>query len=114
MDNCLPVGNNGPAKRQKKTSCMYYQQEQSKSVHSLGLAWFFLSRQHDVIASFSLACGGCRQIFCRENILEVFLQVYNKKLFYFIFYLPLFNELCYNLDRREAHVAISWLCLMAT
>ena len=32
----LPVGATGPAKRQKKTSCIYYRQDRSQSVHSPG------------------------------------------------------------------------------
>ena len=38
----LPVGATGPAKRQKKTSCIYFQQDRSQSVHSLGVASYFL------------------------------------------------------------------------
>ena len=38
----LPVGATGPAKRQKKMSCMYYRQDRSRSVHSPGGALYFL------------------------------------------------------------------------
>ena len=38
-----------------ETSCIYYWQDRSQSVYSLGGASYFLSRQHDVIASFSLS-----------------------------------------------------------
>ena len=37
----LPVGVTSPAKRQKKTSCIYYQQDRSQSVHSVGGASYF-------------------------------------------------------------------------
>ena len=38
----LPVDATGPAKRQKKTSCIYYRQDRSQSVHLLGGASYFL------------------------------------------------------------------------
>ena len=45
----LPVYVTGPAKRQKKTSCIYYRQDQTRSVAHTS----FLPRQCDVIASSS-------------------------------------------------------------
>ena len=42
MDNCFT----GPAKRQKKTSCIYYRQDRSQSVHSPGGASYFISCLH--------------------------------------------------------------------
>ena len=38
----LPVGAAGPTKCQKKTFCIYYWQDRSQSVHSLGGASYFL------------------------------------------------------------------------
>ena len=57
MDNANPAGTDRPAKREK--SCPeFHWQDRSSTVHLLGGdCTSFLSRQHDVVASFS--CGGC-------------------------------------------------------
>ena len=59
-----PVGADRPAKRQKKTSCV------STSwpvpvlcIRQVAHGIYFLSRQHDVIASFCLARVLCRRVF---------------------------------------------------
>ena len=64
----LPVGATGPAKRQKKTSCIYYRQDRSQSVHSPGGASYFIScLPIDVIASFSF---GAKRV-CRRFSSEI-------------------------------------------
>ena len=64
----LPVGATGPAKRQKKTSCIYYRQDRSQSVHSPGGASYFIScLPIDVIASFSFGAKECADIFIRDT-----------------------------------------------
>ena len=70
----LPVGATGPAKRQKKTSCIYYRQDRSQSVHSPGGASYFIScLPLDVIASFSFGAKECAEEFLQRYAFE-FLQ----------------------------------------
>ena len=70
----LPVGATGPAKRQKKTSCIYYRQDRSQSVHSPGGASYFIScLPLDVIASFSFGAKECAEDFLQRYAFE-FLQ----------------------------------------
>ena len=70
----LPVGVTGPAKRQKKTSCIYYRQDRSQSVHSPGGASYFIScLPLDVIASFSFGAKECAEEFLQRYAFE-FLQ----------------------------------------
>ena len=60
----LPVGTTSPAKRQKKTSCIYYRQDRSQSVHSPGGASYLIScLPIDVIASFSFGAKECAEEF---------------------------------------------------
>ena len=66
----IPVSTTGLAKRQKKTFCIYYRHKRSQSVHSSGVALYFLP----VIVSFCLARGVCRHVSYRET----FLKFYNK------------------------------------
>ena len=66
----LPVGATGPAKRQKKTSCIYYRQDRSQSVHSPGGASYFIScLPIDVIASFSFGAKECADNFHQRYVL---------------------------------------------
>ena len=67
----LPVGVTGPTKCQKKRSCIYYRQDRSLSVHSLGGTSYFLSRQCDVIASFLFGAWSVQTCFQQRNIFEV-------------------------------------------
>ena len=68
----LPVGATGPAKRQKKTSCIYYRQDRSQSVHSPGGASYFIScLPLDVIASFSFGAKECAEEFLQRYVFEV-------------------------------------------
>ena len=68
----LPVGATGPAKRQKKTSCIYYRQDRSQSVHSPGGASYFIScLPIDVIASFSFGAKECAEDFLLRYVFEV-------------------------------------------
>ena len=65
----LPVGATGPAKCQKKTSCIYYR---SQSVHSPGGASYFIScLPLDVIASFSFGVKKCAEEFLQRYVFEV-------------------------------------------
>ena len=65
----LPVGATGPAKRQKKTSCIYYRQDRSQSVHSPGGASYFIScLPLDVIASFSFGAKECAEDFLQRYV----------------------------------------------
>ena len=68
----LPVDATGPAKRQKKTSCIYYRQDRSQSVHSPGGARYFIScLPIDVIASFSFGAKECAEVFLQRYVFEV-------------------------------------------
>ena len=70
----LPVDATGPAKRQKKTSCIYYRQDRSQNVHSPGGASYFIScLPLDVIASFSFGAKECAEEFLQRYAFE-FLQ----------------------------------------
>ena len=68
----LPVGATGPAKRQKKTSCIEYRQDRSGVyIHQVAHRTSFLSRQHDIIASFSFGVWGVWTCFQRETFFEL-------------------------------------------
>ena len=79
----LPVGATGPAKRQKKTSCIYYRQDRSQSVHSPGGASYFIScLPIDVIASFSFGAKECAEDFLQRYVFEVLQQTLPSFLFF--------------------------------
>ena len=79
----LPVGATGPAKRQKKTSCIYYRQDRSQSVHSPGGAWDFIScLPIDVIASFSFGAKECAEDFLQRYVFEVLQRTLPSFLFF--------------------------------
>ena len=88
----LPVGATGPAKRQKKTSCIYYQHDRSQSVHSPGGASYFIScLPLDVIASFSFGAKECAEEFLQRYVFEVLQQIPPS----FVFFIS--TEYLYNL-----------------
>ena len=79
----LLVGATGPAKRQKKTSCIYYRQDRSQSVHSPGGASYFIScLPIDVIASFSFGAKECAEDFLQRYVFEVLQQTLPSFLFF--------------------------------
>ena len=79
----LPVGATGPAKRQKKTSCIYYRQDRSQSVHSPGGASYFIScLPIDVIASFSFGAKECAEDFLQRYVFEVLQRTLPSFLFF--------------------------------
>ena len=79
----LPVGATGPAKRQKKTSCIYYRQDWSQSVHSPGGARYFIScLPIDVIASFSFGAKECAEDFLQRYVFEVLQRTLPSFLFF--------------------------------
>ena len=79
----LPVGATGPAKRQKKTSCIYYWQDRSQSVHSPGGASYFIScLPIDVIASFSFGAKECAEDFLQRYVFEVLQRTLPSFLFF--------------------------------
>ena len=79
----LPVGATGPAKRQKKTSCIYYRQDRSQSVHSPGGASYFIScLLIDVIASFSFGAKECAEDFLQRYAFEVLQRTLPSFLFF--------------------------------
>ena len=81
----LPVGTTGPAKRQKKTSCIYYRQDRSQSVHSPGGASYFIScLPIDVIASFSFGAKECAEDFLRRYVFEVLQRTLPSFLFFLL------------------------------
>ena len=78
----LPVGATGPAKRQKKTSCIYYRQDRSQSVHSPGGASYFIScLPIDVIASFSFGAKECAEDFFRDTFLKFYNELFQVSCF---------------------------------
>ena len=79
----LPVGATGPAKRQKKTSCIYYRQDRSQSVHSPGGASYFIScLPLDVIASFSFGAKECAEDFLQRYVFEILQRTLPSFLFF--------------------------------
>ena len=79
----LPVGATGPAKRQKKTSCICYRQDRSQSVHSPGGASYFIScLPLDVIASFSFGAKECAEDFLQRYVFEVLQRTLPSFLFF--------------------------------
>ena len=79
----LPVGATGPAKRQKKTSCIYYRQDRSQSVHSPGGASYFIScLPIDVIASFSFGAKECADNFHQRCVLCFLQQTHPSSVFF--------------------------------
>ena len=79
----LPVGATGPAKRQKKTSCIYYRQDRSQSVHSPGGARYFIyCLPIDVIASFSFGAKECAEEFLQRYVFEVLQRTLPSFLFF--------------------------------
>ena len=73
----------GPAKRQKKTSCIYYRQDRSQSVHSPGGARYFIScLPIDVIASFSFGAKECAEDFLQRYVFEVLQRTLPRFLFF--------------------------------
>ena len=79
----LPVGATGPAKRQKKTSCISYRQDRSQSVHSPGGASYFIScLPIDVIASFSFGAKECAEDFLERYVFEVLQRTLPSFLFF--------------------------------
>ena len=96
----LPVGATGPAKRQKKTSCIYYRQDRSQSVHSPGGASYFIScLPIDVIASFSFGAKECAEDFLQRYVFEVL----QRTLPSFLFFIS--TEYLYNVTD---HYVVSW------
>ena len=96
-------------KRQKKTSCIEYRQDRSgvcirQVVHHTS----FLSRQRDVIASFSFGSWSVRTCFQRETFFLTSKQIH--LLLFLLKYQPSFRPQ----DRNEAPLAMLWLVLMAT
>ena len=80
----LPVGATGPAKRQKKTSCIYYRQDRSQSVHSPGGASYFIScLPLDVIASFSFGAKECAEDFLQRYVFEILQRTLPSFLFFY-------------------------------
>ena len=79
----LLVGATGPAKCQKKTSCIYYRQDWSQSVHRTS----FLSRQHDVIASFLFGTWSVQACFLQRDVLK-----FNCEFIHFILLLHISSE----------------------
>ena len=79
----LPVGATGPAKRRKKTSCIYYRHNRSQSVHSPGGARYFIScLPIDVIASFSFGAKECAEDFLQRYVFEVLQRTLPSFLFF--------------------------------
>ena len=79
----LPVAATGPAKRQKKTSCIYYRQDRSQSVHSPGGASYFIScLPIDVIASFSFGAKECAEDFLQRYVLKFYNELFQVFLFF--------------------------------
>ena len=96
----LPVGATGPAKRQKKTSCIYYRQDRSQSVHSPGGASYFIScLPIDVIACFSFGAKECAEDFLQRYVFEVL----QRTLPSFLFFIS--TEYLYNVTD---HYVVSW------
>ena len=96
----LPVGATSPAKRQKKTSCIYYRQDRSQSVHSPGGASYFIScLPIDVIASFSFGAKECAEDFLQRYVFEVL----QRTLPSFLFFIS--TEYLYNVTD---YYVVSW------
>ena len=70
----IPVGKTFPAKQQKKPSCVIYWQDWPGTVNLLDGAFYFLSRQRDVISFYFGACT-CRHVVEKLSEVEEFVDL---------------------------------------
>ena len=91
----LPVGATGPAKQQKKSSCINYLQDRSRSVHSPGVASCILSVQtgwlHRVFFVWHMECTDVFLLCCETRRIFKTILLF-EHLLYFINFISLLEH----------------------